>query len=320
MKNTNKKKIFISYSHKDREFVERLAHALLEAGEDVWFDQWEILGGDSLVEKIFEEGLSSASAFVVVISPESVKSKWVREELDVATVRRIEGVTKVIPLVIGNAKIPSALRALVWIDMREKFDEGVQKIINSVHGITQKPLRPNRESIAFKLKESVGNLSQGASTIGFFIVSTADHDTGQIPAFSGSELSMVLGMDPQTINDSVDELEEYGMVRTLKTMGTAPYQFLQLEPTYVLYLEFSKYIEYDPQKDIQIVAATVASADKIYCQDLAEKSGLSPGRLNRAVEYLADYDLVQRYQTLGNYPFTFSHLAATRRTRQFIRS
>ena len=110
------------------------------------------------------------------------------------------------------------------------------------------------------------------------------------------------------------------MVRTLKALGTAPYEFAQLEPTYVLYQEFSAYLKYDPEEDIQITAAAIASAGQIHSQELASSTGLSPGRLNRAVEYLADYRFVDRSQRIGTHPFTFAYLIATRRTRQFVES
>ncbi len=315
---TDEKKIFISYSHEDREFVERLAKSLHEAGENVWFDQWEILAGDSLVKKIFEEGLSNASAFIVVLSPRSVSSKWVRQELDVATVRMIEGLTKIIPVVVGDAKIPSALRALLWIDMEKNFDVGIHKIVNSVHGITEKPKQPERESIASMLTENVAGLSKAASTVGLFVLRSADSDSGQVQAFSGPDLSKELGLDLQIITDAIDELDEAGMVRKYKELGGTAYQFVQFEPTYVLYREFSVYLDYNPEEDIRVTAAAVASAGDIINEELANKTGLSPGRLNRAVAYLADYNLVDRLQTLGTYPYTFYHLAATRRTRQFV--
>ena len=339
---TDRKKIFISYSHADQEFVKRLVSALHDEGEDVWWDRWEILAGDSLIDKIFEEGLSQATAFVVVLSPESVRSKWVRQELDVATVRKIEGITKIIPVVIGDAEIPSALRALLWIDMRQNFEEGVQKIINSVHGTTEKSTRLSRESITSALTESVAGLSKAASAVGLFVLRSADPDSGYVSAFSGHDLSAVLDFDPQTINGAADELEKAGMVRTWKTLGTTPYRvlaqqswremrtwkmsettpyaFFQLEPTYVLYQEFLKYLEYNPEEDIQITAAAVASAGQIHSQELASSTGLSPGRLNRAVEYLADYRFVDRSRRIGTHPFTFAHLSATRRTRQFVES
>src|SRR5690349_17644571 len=116
------KKLFISYSHADHEFAARFAAALLNSGQDVWFAPWELGPGDSLVNKIFEEGLGEAGAFAVVLSKHSIQSRWVREELSVAIVQRIERLTRVIPVLIEDVEIPVALRALYWVDMRADFD------------------------------------------------------------------------------------------------------------------------------------------------------------------------------------------------------
>lgn len=312
------KKIFISYSHDDREFAERLATALYQAGEEVWWDQWEILPGDSLIQKIFEEGLSNASAFIIVLSPSSVESKWVREELDVATVRKIEGVTRVIPVIKEGTEIPTSLRSLMWLDMREDFDGGVRKIINAVHGVTAKPPGQRAVNILDRLTESIAGLSPAASTVGLFVLRSSDPDTGLEAAFSGPFLTDALDLDPQTLNDAVDELEEQGLVTAMKLMGTSPYEFAQIEPTYVLYREFSKYLPYDPDEDVRVTAAAVAAAGEIEGPELAERTHLPPGRLNRAVAYLEDYGLATVIKVLGTSPHTFGRVMATRRTRQFI--
>jgi len=206
----------------------------------------------------------------------------------------------------------------MWIDMRNNFEEGVRKIINSVHGVTGKPKQADRESIASILTENVAGLSKAASTVGLFVLRSADVDGGPVKVFSSPDLSTALDLDSQTINDAIDELDEAGMVRKFKELGGMAYQFVQFEPTYVLYREFSRYLDYDPEEDIKITAAAVASAGEINNEELSKKTGLSPGRLNRAVAYLSDYNLVEIVQTIGNYPFTFHHLVATRRTRQFV--
>src|SRR5579872_399162 len=91
-------KIFLSYSHSDKPFAETIARALRSKGLDVWFDQWEIQPGDSIVEKIFTNGLKDCECFLVVLSVASVASPWVRYELDSAMVRKLEGLTRVIPV------------------------------------------------------------------------------------------------------------------------------------------------------------------------------------------------------------------------------
>jgi len=60
-----------------------------------------MLPGDSLIAKVFE-GIPNAQAVIVVVSEFSVNKPWVREELNAAVIRKINGESKLIPVVIGN--------------------------------------------------------------------------------------------------------------------------------------------------------------------------------------------------------------------------
>jgi len=90
---------FLSYAHEDKDFAERITTELLKAGIDVKIDIWEIKPGDSLIQKIFVEGLSTCDVFLILISDASVRSKWVREALDHAMIKKIEGATRIIALI-----------------------------------------------------------------------------------------------------------------------------------------------------------------------------------------------------------------------------
>ena len=48
--------------------------------------------------------------------------------MDVATVRRIGGLTHVVPILKEDCEIPWSLRALRWLDMREDFEAGVRDL------------------------------------------------------------------------------------------------------------------------------------------------------------------------------------------------
>jgi len=64
---------FLSHASEDKEdFVEPLARELAEMGVAPWLDIWEIRPGDSLVRKLFDEGLDTVDAVIVVISAASV--------------------------------------------------------------------------------------------------------------------------------------------------------------------------------------------------------------------------------------------------------
>lgn len=65
----NVPKVFLSHASEDKDrFVVDFARQLRENGVDVWLDQWEMKPGDSLVGKIFEEGLKDARAVIIVLS------------------------------------------------------------------------------------------------------------------------------------------------------------------------------------------------------------------------------------------------------------
>jgi TIR domain len=72
-------KIFISYSH-ERPTPTHEVVALLEgAGYQTFWDTKNLIAGEDYSEVIKRE-LNAASAAIVIWSPQSVKSKWVRSE------------------------------------------------------------------------------------------------------------------------------------------------------------------------------------------------------------------------------------------------
>src|SRR4051812_23154787 len=102
--------IFISYSHADSEFVDRLATQLVQQAVNVWVDRWEINVGDSLIDKV-EEAIAGASALLVVLSRASVESNWVKKEVNAGLVRELEEKQVVVlPVLVEDCKIPVFLR------------------------------------------------------------------------------------------------------------------------------------------------------------------------------------------------------------------
>src|SRR5829696_6598835 len=116
---TDNPRVFISHAGEDNErFVFGFAEKLYGDGIQAWVDRWEMLPGDSIIDRIFEEGIAQAQAMIVVISEHSVDKPWVRAELNTGVVRRIEGLSRLIPVVIGDVDdtlIPESLRDTLWI-------------------------------------------------------------------------------------------------------------------------------------------------------------------------------------------------------------
>lgn len=133
---------FISHAHADKErFVLDFAKRLRGRGIDAWVDSWEMLPGDSLVDKIFNEGLKSCTAFIIVLSSNSVSSKWVREELSAGIVKRIEDNTRLIPIRLDGCDVPMALKDTVWIDIPDPqtYDRQLEQVVNAIYGQYSKP-------------------------------------------------------------------------------------------------------------------------------------------------------------------------------------
>ena len=83
-------KVFLSHAKEDKNrFVIDFAEKLRNNGIDVWLDKWEMLRGDSLMDKIFEEGLKNAEAIIIVLSNHSVNKPWVKEELNAGMMKKI---------------------------------------------------------------------------------------------------------------------------------------------------------------------------------------------------------------------------------------
>lgn len=312
-------KAFISYSHDDKNIALKLSEKLRENGIEVWIDKWEILPGDSLVQKIFEEGLSSIDAFIVIISKSSVNSAWVKQELDVALIKRIEGITRIVPVIIDKAEIPNAIKPLKWIDLSDDFETAIRELLMGIFKVYERPpLGEPPEFIKSKIK-SIGGLSPLGTAMGLYLSTTGKFEIGSEEWFNASELKEKLDMSVQETDDAIDELESQGFLNVRNYLGTHPFSHGDVSPTYALFLHFREHgIDYDPELDIKHVASAIAAKERIRGEELAKLTKLSPLQINRAVGYLKDYSIVKSIETIGSAPYNFCELWATGATRRFV--
>jgi len=128
--------IFISYSHQDKKFVDKLAANLVANKVSIWLDRWELHVGDSLIDKI-QEAITDSSALLVILTNSSTKSEWCKKELNSGLIKELEERRVVIlPVLMENCDIPLFLREKMYADFRHDFDEGLQTILESVSKLT----------------------------------------------------------------------------------------------------------------------------------------------------------------------------------------
>ena len=83
--------LFISYASEDKDALARpLATLLRDRGWSVWFDEFELVLGDSLRTRI-DQGLAEARFGLVILSPSFFAKRWTRRELDGLTAREMAG-------------------------------------------------------------------------------------------------------------------------------------------------------------------------------------------------------------------------------------
>lgn len=102
--------IFVSYSREDRSAAERISARLEDEGFSVWWDA-AIHSGETF-DEIIERELRAAKAAIVLWSPRSVASRWVRAEATLADRRNI-----LVPVLIETCELPIIFELTHTIDL-----------------------------------------------------------------------------------------------------------------------------------------------------------------------------------------------------------
>src|SRR6478735_8946739 len=109
--------IFISYSREDRARAHDFARALTDRGLNVWWDA-ALHSGENF-DEVIEAQLKAAKAVLVLWSPRSVKSRWVRAEATLADRRN-----KLIPVIIEPCDRPIIFELAHTIDLAHWHGDG----------------------------------------------------------------------------------------------------------------------------------------------------------------------------------------------------
>lgn len=144
-----KREVFISHASEDKDPIARpLAEELVRRGRSVWFDEHELLLGDSLSGKI-DEGLRDSTVGVVILSHAFFAKRWTRRELDGLTARLVGGEPNVILPIWHGITASDLLRYsppladLLAADSSEglaRLANGIERVLN--RRAAQSPARP----------------------------------------------------------------------------------------------------------------------------------------------------------------------------------
>ena len=128
------KDVFISYSRRDKDFVETLDKALKHSKYKTWLD-WQDIEPTAAWWKKIETGIEETHAFIFVISPDSVDSKVCRQEIDHAAKCH----KRLVPIVRRDGfqaeEVHPALAELNWLFFRQSdtFEQTFQSLVETLN-------------------------------------------------------------------------------------------------------------------------------------------------------------------------------------------
>jgi hypothetical protein len=123
---------FVSHSSRDKASARRIADALQAEAIKVWLDERQLRVGDSLWDAI-GRGIASADFLLLLISPESVQSQWVRRELNAGLATEMTANRKIVlPVLIEPTEVPVFLRERLYCNLADGFDAGVDELVRAM--------------------------------------------------------------------------------------------------------------------------------------------------------------------------------------------
>ncbi len=142
--------LFISYAREDAAFALRLAKDLRAAGVSIWIDQLDIPTG-ARWDRAVQEALENCARFLIILSPDSVASENVQDELALA----LDEDRIIVPVLHRDCKTPLRLRRLQRIDFTQDYKRGLQKLLSDISRVDEKPApRVEHESSAIQTQNA----------------------------------------------------------------------------------------------------------------------------------------------------------------------
>ncbi len=109
------KAAFLSHNIRDKDIAREVALFITAEGIPLWFDEWEISAGDSIIGKV-EDGLASTTTFILLWSRNAHSSNWVTSELRSALTNALAlGTPRIIPIVVDDTPLPLLVRDIRYV-------------------------------------------------------------------------------------------------------------------------------------------------------------------------------------------------------------
>ena len=130
-------KVYLSHAHSDERLAEKVSRILEDAGLQVWDATREIMPGDNWAATL-GNALQESQAMVVLVTPDAMRSKWVRWEIEYA-LGQTRFRERLVPVFVGDPDdlekedVPWILRRLKVINLTEgNEEEGIREVARTL--------------------------------------------------------------------------------------------------------------------------------------------------------------------------------------------
>jgi hypothetical protein len=139
--------VFISYSRANKGFAIKLAKDLQSDGYPIWLDQLNIPTGARWDDEV-EKALRECEDFMVILTPASIASENVKDEIGYA----IDHGKRIVPVLLEDCDVPLRLRRFQYVDFTNKpYEDGLEDIkrLTASHSpVIHKEVQTEKPSIA----------------------------------------------------------------------------------------------------------------------------------------------------------------------------
>jgi hypothetical protein len=302
-------RMFLSYGWEDRVLAKTIAETFVANGLQTWWAEWEINYGDSLRQKI-DAGLGDCTHFIVLVTATSITKAWVNQEMDAGLIRKIEDKRIFIPLRhnLPVSQLPPLIRGLLSPEVNDDASN-LGPLIQQIYGAHRRPALGSPPLIA---RMPVTGYTAAATAIARVFVKAAGNATTGEVQYSAAELANETGLSEEDVCDALHELNSFFIAASGQYLAKAS-----------LYASFDRaFMEFDPAVDALQLAADLVNDPTFPGEPkiIAERLKWTPRRLNPAITYLRERDLIGVRDTLGSAPFEVTRVNPTAETRRFIKS
>lgn len=257
--------IALSFAGEDREYVDRVANLLRDAGVTVFYDLFEeaSLWGKNLYDYLSEIYQDKALFTIMFISDNYARKMWTNHERQAMQARAFqEHQEYILPARFDDTPIPGVLPTVGYISLRSKSPEAFVETIKRKLVATGRTVPSASLRRAFFTFETVPRLEAVQANV--TVIDSSDN-----PVASAVVVAIA---DNNTTKQS--QTDQSGIAR-LNIPTRRKYQLLVAHPKY----PGSIVPTWDPGDDLRIVLSEVDNTGSVVCHGTCYIPGLE-GRLN----------------------------------------